>query len=236
MTVKCTHSAQCELLDNPFTEPILVLVEGKDDSAFFAALIEHTRLDNFQVHSMGGKDGWRRSLAAVFRDDSFRDNVRTVAQIRDADTDPPGAWQSCVDALVSTGATPPPVQSFTSIGEGNPRTGIFIVPSLELNGALEDFILPAVDATRLTCVDGYLACLSTFGFSAAPSPKARIQTYLAGLSEPLRDLKSGIEKGEVDLNHHKFADACTFLSLLAESYVEDSTAIQRIEHNRSPDD
>jgi hypothetical protein len=107
---------------------------------------------------------------------------------------------------------------------------------LELNGALEDFVLPAVDATRLTCVDSYLACLGACGFSAALSPKARIQTYLAGLSEPLRDLKSGIEKGEVKLNHPTFVDACTFLSLLAESYVEDSTAIQGIEHNRSPED
>lgn len=216
MTVKLTGGTPRRPLNNIFTESILILVEGKDDCAFFGALIENMRLENFQVHSMDGKDDWRRKLAAVFLDDSFHDNVHTVAQIRDADINPSGAWGSCVDSLVNSGATPPPERSLASIGEGNLRTAIFIVPSLGSNGALEDLILPALNDVRLSCVDSYLACLHTRGLEVALSPKARVQAYLAGLSEPLRDLKTGIDKGEVNLNHPEFTDARTFLSALTE--------------------
>lgn len=200
-----------------FTEKRLILVEGKDDQQFVVGMLENQSLDNFQVHSLGGKPSWRKKIGAIAKDPTFQDNVQDVGMFRDSDDNPDGAWRSCVDSLKAAGLPVPDTHSGL-VGElGQLRVGVMLMPGREAVGALEELVIPALSPSRLDCVSKYQECLVGKGESCSASSKATLQVYLSGLPEPARDLHIAISQGHVDFSHPSLASVVDFLQALASS-------------------
>jgi hypothetical protein len=196
----------------------LVVVEGRDDQALVAALVEHLGLEEFQVHSVAGKTGWIGKIKAIANDDSFNDNVERVGFMRDADADGRASWQSCVAAIVATGLTPP--ISAGILGGSSPgsdiRAAVHIVPSVTDNGAIEDLLLPTLDPARVACIDSYLACLEARQIPCSSSGKTRFKVYLAALPVNIRDISVALAKGYINLAHPNLESMRLFLQALAQ--------------------
>lgn len=192
-----------------FTKPYLVLVEGADDQAVVAALVEYESLDDFQIHDMKGKTKWSDKLRAIVSDVEFGRNVRALGLIRDADASPAGAWRSCKAAIESAGLVTParPMQ----FGAGSPVTGISIVPSYGVSGAIEEVCLASFPADRVNCVRSYFECLDKNRHGSARESKAYVQAYLASAIPPRRDLQIAAKSGILDLSNASFDELRTFL-------------------------
>lgn len=181
-----------------FEQPRVVLVEGSDDQAIIAALIEHESMQGFHVHNMIGKSRWTGKLRAICRVRGFG-KVVGLGLVRDADTNGQAEWDSCRSAL--TAARLPLPSAPGQLQPGRPSVAVAIVPALASTGAIEELCLSSFELDRLTCVDSYFRCLPT---SPNPSSKAIVQTYLAGLQPARTNLADAARHGALDLSHPTF--------------------------------
>jgi hypothetical protein len=197
-----------------FTQPFLVLVEGADDQAVIAALVKYLNLDHFQIHDMGGNTDWTNKLSAIALDDSFKDNVWALGLIRDADQNPTGTWRSCRSAIINCNMIPPNRPGELSVGY--PAICVSIVPSTNNPGAIEDVCLDSFNQDRMACVESYFACLDKARSRGSTRPKkSHVQTYLAGLIPPVKDLRIAAEKGNIlNFSHSTYDELKEFLRLL----------------------
>jgi hypothetical protein len=196
-----------------FDKPCLVLVEGADDQAVIDLIIKHEELDNFQVHDMMGKDSWREKLRAISLAPEFDLNVVALALIRDADTNPNAAWDSCRGALSEVGlAQPARVAELTS---SSPAVGVVIVPSMAEQGAIEELCIKSFAEGRMACVDAYFHCLDGASAGSIGSGKARSQVYLAGNNPLFRDLRLAAQKRQIDVAHGAFDELRGFLRAMS---------------------
>jgi uncharacterized protein DUF3226 len=180
-----------------FEEPHVVLVEGKEDQALVAALIDHEGLQGFHVHDMIGKDGWTGKLRAICRVRGFG-KVVSLGLVRDADTNGQTAWTSCRTSIAAARLPLPSLPG--QLQPGRPSVAVAIIPGVDSTGALEELCLPSFQPERMTCVDGYFQCLA----SPSASSKAIVQTYLAGLQPSRRDLAVAARHRALDLTHPTF--------------------------------
>src|SRR5436853_293013 len=115
----------------------VLLVEGKDEERFFAALLSRQQIIGVQVIGIAGKTNVRSSLKALVLTPDFK-RVARLGIVRDADNDFGAAFQSVCDALIAAGLAAPPT---TSVPVGiSPIVAVLIVPSGGV-GALEDVCL-----------------------------------------------------------------------------------------------
>jgi hypothetical protein len=192
-----------------FTQERLVLVEGSDDQAVIAALVEHEGLEGFQIHNMGGKSGWTTRLQAIVVDEGFKDNVRALGLMRDADNDAAACWQSCKAALEAADLVAPAQAG--EVAPGDPATCVAIVPSAAGLGAIEEVCLASFPADRMTCVGSYFGCLDGDEEPAQRPSKALVQVYLASLDPLARSLTIAARKRQLNVAHEAFDSLRSFL-------------------------
>jgi hypothetical protein len=176
------------------TEPNVLVVEGKEDSRFFGALIGYLGLNKIQVYETEGKSRLREKLAALAGAPGSAD-LLSVTVVRDADDDPNAAFQSVHDALAAA-ALPAPEHPLVPTGE-RPRVTVAIMPEPGARGSLEDLCLKAVTGdASFPCVEQFFRCL---GEQRLPLPrsmaKARVQAFLASREEAGLRLGEAAEKG-----------------------------------------
>jgi hypothetical protein len=191
----------------------LLIVEGKDDEAFFAALLAHLHLPDIQVAGIGGKTKLRSNLKALMTDPGFPD-VTVLAIIRDADADPKGAFQSVKDALSAAGL-PYPKKALYPV-KGPPKINVMILPSSGKMGALEDLCLEAVghDPT-IGCVDEFFDCLRKRDLVPPKElSKAKIRTFLASQEDPTLPLGLAAQRGYWPFDNAAFEPLRQFLKSL----------------------
>jgi hypothetical protein len=170
------------------TEDNLLLVEGDEEVRFFGALSEYLEVANLQVEPLLGKSSLPDKIGAVKSWSDFG-RIRSLAVIRDADDDPKAAFQSVCEALKTTGLPVPKRPCDAALG--NPTVRVFILPSNDARGMLEDLCLEAFAGDpAIACVHEYFKCLRGNG---VPDPnnmsKARIHAFLASRKNP--DLRLG---------------------------------------------
>jgi hypothetical protein len=175
-------------------EPNVLVVEGREDRRFFAAMIAHLGLNRIQIYESEGKSRLREKLAALAGAPGCAD-LLSIIVVRDADDDPTAAFQSVRDALAAAGL-PAPSEPMAAAGE-RPRVTVVIMPEPDLPGALEDACLKAVGQDpAVSCVERFFQCL---GEQRLPRPrsmsKARVQAFLASREEPGLRLGEAAEKG-----------------------------------------
>lgn len=205
----------------PVTEILaarVIVVEGKDEQSFFAKIIEHMDLQDFQVLPIGGKTKLRSELKALVRTRGFA-NVKALGIARDADQDAQSAFQSVVDAVrdVDSFSLCIPEEPLKLVGE-RPSIAVVILPGNNRPGALEDLCLEAVaDDSATICLNEYFKCLEKQNIRIAPERmgKAKTHAFLASREKP--DLRFG-EAAEADywpFEAKAFESIKTFLRLLS---------------------
>jgi uncharacterized protein DUF3226 len=202
----------------------LLLGEGKDEVAFFEALLKHLGKTDVQALDYGGKPKLKGFLQALVLDPKWPE-VEALLITRDADFTPEGAlitaprstWLSVTDLLRSLGLPAPTAHGELTAGvDGDAgaalRTGVFILPDGKRDGMLEDLCLDASAAdSALPCLDAYFHCLGAKGITPPSNlmPKARAHAYLASRPKPDRRV------GEAALEGYWPWGAAAFAPLLA---------------------
>ncbi|MDR0940679.1 MAG: hypothetical protein LBM68_00465 [Bacteroidales bacterium] len=133
-----------------------LLVEGKDDQHVMWALCEKFNIpEEFDVIDCEGIDNLFESIPVRFKESG----IQAIGIIIDADTDIQNRWISVRNLLVNQGFVIPEnlPKNGLIISNGKVKVGVWIMPSNDTNGMLEDFVsflipptdelLPIVDAT-----------------------------------------------------------------------------------------
>ena len=178
------------------TQPIpngkshLLLVEGKDDEAFFSRLVsrlDHPRKSQLHIMEYGGKDQLSARLREFMRDPNCK-YVSRLAIVRDKDFNT-NAFNSVLSHIRRANRRNPRKLPFPrtveQLSSGSPRVAILLLPSDEPEGMLEDLILKMVaEDPIIACVDDYICCLRDISVDVeqyrARLPKAKVRVFING--------------------------------------------------------
>ncbi len=166
----------------------LLLVEGRDDKAFFIQLGKHLGFDDatpIHILEYGGKDGIAQRLFQLTQLQEFG-KVSDIGVVRDADYET-DAFQSIQDAIRTCNRNSPlelPVPRFAIEPTcGQPAISALLLPAIGREGMLEDLVLEALsDDPVITCVDEFFACLQRSDIQVAKHrlPKAKARVFISG--------------------------------------------------------
>jgi hypothetical protein len=200
------------MLPKQITSPKLLLVEGNDDVGFFEKIRDEIRIDDLQIHPMGGKDEFKvPNLASIRKMESFR-LVRCLAIARDADKDAEQAFRSVCSVLAGA-HLPCPARTMGFEGTTKFRVGVLIIPPNAKEGRLEELCLSSIENFRqMGCIDDFFQCIGK-KVNEFPEdlPKAKIQAFLASREKSVPHLGVGIERGYFPLNSEVFEEIKVFL-------------------------
>ncbi len=191
--------------------PKQLLVEGRDCVAFFAAWLNHLGLNDVQIQNFGGITELRPFLKALRNEPGFSEQVSSLGVIRDAETNPQGAFQSVRDALQASGlsaAEKPEMES-----DGFPKTIILILPNATTPGMLETLCLDSVASEpAMQCVDQYFDCLKQqANFSPTNVFKSRLHAFLSAKPKPGLRVGDAASAGYFPWGHSTFDHIKQFL-------------------------
>lgn len=184
-------------------KPNLLVVEGREDELFFGAFVEHLNLENIQILPIGGKTKLRDNLGALVTSPNFS-NVTSLCIIRDANDNPPGAFQSVHDALESANL-PSPQRPFELSGQ-DPQVMVMILPEEERTGSLEDLCLGSVENDEIIyCVEQHFECLEEREITLPRNiAKAKVQVFLGSKEESGKRLGEAAQAGYWPLDSNVF--------------------------------
>ena len=181
----------------PIISRKIIAVEGPDDDNFFAALLRHMQITDFDIRFVGGKDEFRRKLPALKNVSGFFNPddscfVTHLAIIRDQNGD--NAFASVARIVEREGFIPP--ETHARFSNGNPKVGIFIMPGKTIQGRmLEDLCLKTVEKhPAMKCVDEFMSCVSLLETKPKNIPKAKAQTFLAAQPDIVNSVGLGAQK------------------------------------------
>lgn len=216
----------------------ILIVEGTHDRDVVDALLK-ARLNGvdgpIDVLPIGGKDRLALTLEALGEAPGFLDLYKIegsppaqIGILRDADSDPDGAFQSVCQALENARFPHPEKPGEFVDGEFAltettllpVRVGVYTMPGSGLPGALEDLCWQGVRATpQAACVEGFLACLRESGVFATPEHvlgKARAHAYIAAQEDPEVHVGIAAQRGYWNLGSDAFDDLMHFIETLAQ--------------------
>jgi hypothetical protein len=193
----------------------VLIVEGKDDGAFFEHLLTAlgANPDLVGVIATSGNTKLKANLEALKRSRAFTNGtVENIGVIQDADTDPNSALTSVHGALEATGFPAPNHASF--LGSA-PRLGLFLLPSAASTGDLEQVCLDTIPADPRTIAAGefFKTADAQFGpFNHKSKRTAAI--FLTLVAEETRGVGNAFSKGVFDIGHSSLTDLKAFLTEL----------------------
>lgn len=194
----------------------LLLVEGNDDQNFFQKLMQEILLDDIQIISMGGKDGFKTpNFKSVINTPGFRE-VKSLGIIRDADNNADNAFRG-ICAILKECGLPEPTQPIQITGTSL-KVGILIIPPNTGKGQIEDLCLSSLkEYNEMECIDNYFQCLKKkLPLDKFPKElsKAKIQAFLASREESVPHLGIATQRSYFPLGHDVFKGVKDFLKLL----------------------
>lgn len=170
-----------------------VFCEGSGDQLVIQSLARHLNLE-VTVETTGGKDNLPNFLKSLqTRPEFARQQVETMAILRDADRDAAAAFQSAQNFLRQSGFPAPDVNGTFS---NTPlRVGVFIV-GVNGVGMIEDVCLNSVsDLPEFSCVDSYFACIAERSARSNSSSKAKVRVWMASHDDYDYRVGKAAEKG-----------------------------------------
>ena len=184
----------------------VLLVEGKDDTHVFYALLKHYQVpDRFEVKSKEGIDHLLHTLPTELK----RSDLEYLGIVVDANTDLGGRWASLRNILLRAGEVDVPEEpdpNGTIVILERPdravNVGIWLMPDNRLPGMLENFIqflVPASDVLWPRAV----ACVEQLPkeerrFHPNHRMKANVHTWLAWQEDPGTPMGQAITKRYLD--------------------------------------
>lgn len=194
-------------------KPKLVIGEGKEEVAFFSALLRHLKLEDIKIGEYGGKGELGGFIRKLTKFSGFNDLV-SLGVTCDADNSFERTFQSVQSALRNASLSVPD-RPLEMAGE-KPQIYIFVLPDNESPGMLEDLCLRSVQNDRgMKCVDDFMKCVVDHA-KREPSPdaKARVHAWLASQDRPDLQLGVAAESGIWPLGGEAFTRIGDFLRSL----------------------
>lgn len=191
-----------------------LLVEGKDDESFFAALLTHLNINNIQIQIYSSTSELKPFLDVLLKTSNFY-TVTKLAIIRDADENAESAFQSVCGYLKKNNL---PIPKNPLIYTGLPlKIGIFILPDNKSTGMLETLCIKSVENDPIMpCVESYLECIKDkLGKKPNNIHKARLHAYLSSRDEAGLLLGQAAYKKHFLWEHPVFKDLIDFLTQLS---------------------
>ena len=189
----------------------LLLVEGKDEINFFEAILKDS-INNIQIIEVGGKSRFREALKALSLAPEF-DKVIALGVVRDADDDYKATFQSVSDGLSDINIIPPLDPVFFT--KTKPSSGIFIMPSFNQKGSIEDLCLEGVkDNREMVCVNDFLNCLKAINPNLKQISKRKCLAFLATQDELKNNVGLAAKKGYWNFSSKLYNSLKTFLNEL----------------------
>jgi hypothetical protein len=193
------------------TQSKQLLVEGAISVSFFEVFLSHYNLAGFQIQNFGGNNELKGFIGALKRIAGFKQNVTSIAIIRDAETDPNAAFQSVCYSLNNENL-PVPTEPGNLV-QGPPGVGIYILPDSDSPGMLESLCLRAViNDPVMPCVNEYFDCLNRMGERVININKARIQAFLASRQKPGLILGQSAIEGYLNFGSIEYEGLRAFLN------------------------
>ena len=151
------------ILDNyrPKAEkPVVLLVEGRNPLEFIKRVFRE-QLNRVEIVDYGSKDKLSRGVTLVSKASGFREYVRRIGVIRDAEADTRTAIQSVQSALQGAKLpVPPRPAEMAADSDKMVQTAFLIMPTGEDSGCFEHALLAAfADAEIRRCADAFLKCV-----------------------------------------------------------------------------
>lgn len=192
----------------------ILLVEGKDEVAFFKALFKKKNREDIQVKSTDGRNKFKNDFKTLKNTPGF-EKVTSLAIIQDADNDPKAAFDSICSTLKNHGLSlPGKIGLFT---ESTPKVGVFIIPDGKSEGMLESLCLSTVESTRketLECVKEFITCIELKLKDKKPTNlyKASHRAFLAAMEDDTPSLGIAAQKGYWNFDSDKLKPLLDFLN------------------------
>ena len=195
------------------TSTIQLLVEGNDPRNFFAGLVKHMELPDFQIESFGGVDELGNYLNAMVKTPGFHD-VEMLGIVRDAEASAKGAFQS-VQSSLRNAELPVPGRPGERAGAA-PAVNVLILPGDQSSGMLETLLCRTFENTAVDrCIDDFFKCSEEAGMRIRNPDKARARAFLATRPSPQVSVGVAAKKGYWgNLDHDVFRGIRQFLSSL----------------------
>jgi len=197
-------------------KPNLVIGEGDDEKFLLEALLEHLELKSVQAMGIGGKNNLKENLKMLNDSPKF-ESVSSIAILRDADSNPKGAFQSVQSAL--RGADLPVPDRPLEWAGTKPRVKVMIIPEAERAGMLEDICLESVSANpAMECVERYFECLKArqIEIESSKISKAKAHAFLASKEDPDKRLGEAAKAGYWPFDDQAFEQLKNFLRSIVE--------------------
>ena len=151
--------------------------------------------------------GSRSELIKSIRQEVEVPSRRAVGILVDVDEDLERCWEDVAAGFSRTNvqlpSSPEPTGTIVPERDGQPRTGIWLMPDNGSHGEIEDFVLSMMPKGDRTwpLSDGYIESipLSDRKFSPGKSDKAKLHAWLATRSEPGR-MGAAVGHGDLEIN------------------------------------
>ncbi len=197
----------------PLDTKKLLVVEGKQDVAFFKSFLEHLVIDDIDVEPAGSKNELNIYLRALVTRRGFS-KVRSLGIVRDANGWAERALQS-VQGFLRRSGLPVPASYVERKQSSRIGVSVFILPDNGNPGMLETLLWRTLDRDFTKCVTDFLTCAQdATGSRPRNLDKARVATYLATRRKPPHSLGVSARQGVWDYDHEVLADLRRFLRQL----------------------
>ena len=199
------------------TERNVILVEGYDDQALVAKLIETQISTQFSEDTrVIDAEGVQKftALMPFVKDKIDEGIVKSLGVVRDADSDPSAAVEFIGNILDQNGLMDTNVEHAQFEIIGTIKVGAYILPSGSCEGAIETLCKNAIgDDPATACVDEFIRCLEmTDALESTHKDKTFIRAYLAAKHPPMDRVGHAAEKNHWDFTHDAFAEFKEFLT------------------------
>ena len=211
-------------LERPITTEGQLLVEGRVPEMFFREMIAACNLaEAVEARTFGdiSKDNLQTYLEIFTQKATFKERIKRLGVIRDAESQPASsAFQSVQAAL--RGAQLPVPGEINKL-EGAPvSVGVFILPNCQDAGMLEGLCLMAAAENEhsqangvLPCVDDFFACLDKRGRKPANPTKSRFAGFALASDVIDPQLGRAAQKGAIPWETQTFNSLKNFLQMIA---------------------
>lgn len=208
-------------LERPIATAGQLLVEGRVPEMFFREMIAAYGLaQEVEARTFGdiGKNNLQLYIEMFSQKAAFKERVKRVGIIRDAEASSANAAFQCVQAALG-GANLPIPKELCKLEGDSLSLGIFILPNCQDSGMLETLCLSAaseVEGARptpvLRCVDEFFGCLN--GNPKNPT-KARFAAYALACDVIDPQLGRAAQKGAIPWHAKVFDPLKAFLIQIA---------------------
>ena len=209
-----------------FTEPNLIICEGKGDAAFFRHILDANRISGFQVgfpndETAGGqfgRTGFEKYLMGVKTRRGYKD-LKNIIIATDSDLDPSKSFDEVRNQIENAGGYEVPDEPRTPKGK-NPAMSVLLVPHSKKKGNLETLLLDAMtlDEKDKNCFETYFKCLKLDELEITVSSKKKLTTIIAAKNDKnpscsLAYIWSEEQKqyNPIDIEHSALSDIVEFL-------------------------